>query len=96
MIKTKTSVKNVLLENTVENLQHYSANKCWFPVVQLVGIVSSCKAKQTHLFKNAQLLYDLSSQGLKERKTTAGFYEVKATISYLFKHFFLFLVNYSF
>jgi len=48
MIKNMTSVKNVLLENTVHHLQCYSTNKYWFPMVQLVGIVSSCKVFTKH------------------------------------------------
>lgn len=42
-IKNKASVKNVLLQNTVEHPQCYSANKCWFPVVPFVGGVSPGK-----------------------------------------------------
>lgn len=84
MIKNKTSGKNVLLANTVGLRQCYSINTRWFPMVQFVGIVSSCKVsiKQERclFFRNAQLLYDLASQGLKERKNML--YEVfKAKIS---------------
>lgn len=58
-------------------------------MVQFVGIVSSCKVsikqKRCLFFRNAQLLYDLASQGLKERKNML--YEVfKEKISYLYKH----------